>query len=663
MALWPFRRKSARKRPRSGAALSDGEGPPAQPPPGGAVAKAAPKQKQRTEPNKLQRRPRAYSFSPGRHDSIRVGRPHGPGDPANREGPLAADVAGEQMPTLHHRNHQQPTRSSKRRREDHERKAEIKAMSASTSTRAAADVSAAGALTRRSSKRARTSKTAAFGGHWDKPASNVSLPLFDSVYSSHSSDSECVSFKVSALDCLAPRPTLRYAAGSRWAPSGAPVPARSGSQKKTLAEREATMAEEMLDSRKRIDDLADGLGASDLRELMERDNRRRERRRQRDQERMERWLARRADKQRRDEAEANKSGTPPPENLERGVLGRELVGLGIEPPSAIVTSSKKRASHPTPDAVSDTEAAQPKEPLQVFHRTDTMPRGGEPVEPDVPMAPPPHGFLLAGILRSKKSQSKSTLNSDRDKTVAEDDSARKGSEASSRGTRFSLASFLKWGGRKRRNSGPSSFNTSREEMQAAASAWAEAFVRLQGDDASLQGNYLASKPGAGAPRRTRSRFREDLPDYPLSPPDSRVQSPEAEVPLPMVAEVWTPDTELHATLPTPHDMAPSGTPPASATRPGPVSIDRAGAVSPEAQQSISLASIDSEGSWLSGRVGSPRKRAMRDKMVRANRRELASDSPTGSTHEDVVMSDDEYRPRLPADGNSGGMAAGRRFGD
>ncbi|POR35344.1 Uncharacterized protein TPAR_04464 [Tolypocladium paradoxum] len=689
MALWPFRRKGARKRSRSGAALSDGEGPPPRSHAEGAMTRAVSKKKQRTEPAKLQRRQRTYSFSPGRNDSIRVDR-HNDGA---REGTHAAgsapdgraeDLAWEQTPTLYHNNSHPPTRrkSSKRRREDPDREAEIKAMSAFMPTRAATDAWASGALSKQSSKRV---KTTGNGGQWDKPTSTVSLPFPDSLHSSLSSDSDFVSYKVSPLDSLlAPRPTLR-AQGTRWTPSRAPAPNRPGSQKKTFAEREA-IPEEMLNSRRRIDDLADGLDASDLRELMERDNRRRQRKRQDDQERMERRLARRAEKQRREETEAKKSGTPPPENLERGVMGRELVGLGIEPPSAVVTSSKRRES-PTAEPVADAEEEQSKDPLESFHRTDTVPleepssvqepevpivRTVPPPEADEPVSALPQGSMLAGILRSKKSQSKSTLSSDKDKTMVEDDSPRKDSESSIKAARLSFTSFLRWGGRNRRNSGPSSFsNTSREEMQAAAmaqaqaQAQAEALARLQDDEVAARGNYLASKIGA-APKRTRSRFREDLPEFPLSPPDSRVQSPEAEPLLPIVAKVKTSETEKDQGRSAHQGTTPSNPRPIEGNRGPPAATETMyGAQSPDPHQSMSLASIDSEGSWLSGRVGSRRTTStMRDSIARANRREQPlSDSPTSSTQEDLAIADDNHLSRLAPDRGSGVVTVGHSAGE
>ncbi|KJZ79981.1 hypothetical protein HIM_00695 [Hirsutella minnesotensis 3608] len=666
MAIWPFRRRAARKRPRSGVAHEDGDGTSASTRADGAVARAASK-KQRTEPAKLQRRPRAHSFSPGRRDSIRVIQ-----SPRFPDSTHLADVTDEdgatewqRPPTLYHGNSLARRKSSKRRRDDHEREAEIKAMSALASSRLAAT----GTATRRSSKRA---KTTSGPGQWEKPPSNVSLPIFDSIYSSQSSDSDCVSFKVSTLDALAPRPTLRCAANTRYAPSRASAPARSASQKKSIAERE-TIPEEALDLRKRVDDLADGLDASDLRELMERDNRRRERKRQHDQDRMERRLARRAEKQQREEAHARHSGLPTPPNLERGVLGRELVGLGIAPPSAVVTSSKKREST-GPDPMSDVEDTRPRPPQEVFEdaaetlQEDSVPEHARlapakkmtpPPEADEPVSALPHGSILTGLLRSKKSQSKSTLSSDKDKMLVDEEAPRKDSESGHKSTRMSIVSFLRRGVKGRTASGPSSFsNTSREEMQASASAQAqaEALAKLQGDDTASQPHYLASKTGASAPKRTRSRFREDLPDYPLSPPESVGQCPEREPPLPPIGTARS--TLTNSQPSSPIDITAERSIQALCRRP--TSIERLqGAVSPDPQLSMSLASIDSEGSWLSGRVGSNRRSTMRDSLARVARRDRPlSDSPASSAHEEAVT-DDEYLSRLTANHRSSEVAAGR----
>ncbi|PHH80136.1 hypothetical protein CDD82_1964 [Ophiocordyceps australis] len=658
MALWPFRRKSSHKWSRGGVANPDRDGLPLRVQHQAAITDAASKKKQRTEPAKLQRRPRTYSFSPSRHDSIRVHHSRASRQPASDRQSATGDSTWERLPTLHPKNSQALVRrkSSKRRRDDHEREAEIKAMSAYMPTRAISDAHGTGTLIKRSSKRAKTSSG---GGNWDIPLLNTSLPLFDSMCSNQSSDSECVSYKISALDSLTPRPTLRYAPGSRWTLSRDSAPTRPGSHKKESTGKDI-IVEEDVDSHKRIDDLADGLGASDLRELMERDNRRRERKCQHDQERMQRRLARRAEKQRIDEANAKMLGTAVPQNLERGVFGRELVGLGLEPASATVTSSRNRSPQPPVEPMPDVEPAQAVETLPQDEQIEVTPLGQSPAveqhqipivqtippaQPTESASPLPHASLLANLLRSKKSQSKSTLSSD--KNNADDECPRKNSQGSNKTARLSFASFFRWGMRNRRSSGPSSFsNTSREEMQAAAATHANASAKGPSDDGASPSNLISSRPGAATPKRTRSRFREDLPDYPLSPPDSRVQSPEGELPLPKVVEVKTPVTPQSPMAR--HETAPSG------PRPIPVNTCPTGsserlyhAISPDHQQSMSLASIDSEGSWLSGKVGSRCRSGMRDSMVRTSLRDqTVSGSQASSSHEDVLITDDDYLSQL-----------------
>lgn len=704
MALWPFRRRSSRKRSRSGAALSDAEGAP---PPTNEGVKAGLK-KRRTEPARLQRATRTYSFSPGRQDDIRVDRDRDDRSPA-RHRPGRSRTAGnrdegigawDRTPTL--QPTQQPGRrkTSKRRREEQNREAEIKAMSNFVPVRPATDQWTSGRPMKKDSKR---SKTGGIGRHRPSRTSDVSLPVPGSIHSSLSSDSEFGSYKVSALAALAPRPTLRYTPNSRWTTPHVPTPHRSGSQRRKLLDQEP-IPEETMRAHKRIDSLADDLDAHDLRELMERDNRRREKKKQKERQKMERRLAQRAEKQKAEEIEAKKSGTPPPENLERGVMGRELAGLGIEPASAVIVSKPDVSEEPEPmDLTADAEevAEFPKKTEESCHRTDTVTsEQPTPMEEVVTKDTSsvmrtstdtgrisPGSRRLSGILRSVKSRSRSTLRSDRDKmvspppeTINEEDVLRHDTHDSegSRAGHFSIKAFLRLGSKRQRHSGPSSFsNTSREEMQAAAAAaqaraqaQAHALARLEGEDSpnasrTNTGNYISRKPSAGAPKRTRSRFREDLPELPLSPPASRVQSPEAEPPMPVLTEQKIHEMEQLRSLGVRYDTPTSGHRSVDAVRRTPSTMERAYvSPSPEAGMSMSLASIDSEGSWLSGNA-SARRAAMRDSIRRANQREHVdtTDSPTNSAEEDLEIVEDEYLTKLTPRRNSGQDMMGRRSGE
>ncbi|TFB00533.1 hypothetical protein CCMA1212_007642 [Trichoderma ghanense] len=649
MALWPFRTRGDKRSAAAGETAS-----------GRKIARAASVRRNRNA--------RRYSFSPDRQDAIHVDRTnqnqneHLTGEDAHAHNPVWQD----RVPTLHHkRSGNQPSRrkSSKRKRQDHNREAEIKAMSAFTPARATTETFATGRSSKHDHKRAKTLPARA---PWESRNSDLSLPIPMSIESRMSSDSNYSAYRVTALDSLAPRPTLRYQ-GTRLLPSRASVPTRSGSQRNRLA----ALDEETLKAHKRIDELADEFDAGELRELMERDARRRERNRQREHERAERRLARKAEKQKMQEETARQRGTPSPENLERGVMGRE-VGLGIDPPSTVVTSSKQRTS---PEPMSDVEEVAPKtpktpqpEPLETFHRVDTAPRETEPtpaperfpqtsgkLDERVP-AIPPALLKLEGHLVPKTSTSGSTFDSDKDKTSSamdDDATTRKGSEASSKTNRISFSTLLRWGRSRRSSGGPSSFsNTSREEMSAAAAA-AHAHSQARSTESpvsSYSGNYLSSKPGSGPPKRTRSRFREDLPELPLSPPRSRLQSPEADASLPSVAEYKSAVPEP-IQIPTLRDDTPTS---------GHRSIDmpqiRAsrdkmyGSHSAEPHLSMSLASVDSEASWLSGRVGSQRSQrlsSVRDRIrSRQQDRDARPDSPSNSAHDDLEITEDDYMSRL-----------------
>ncbi|KAH6673933.1 hypothetical protein F5X68DRAFT_40851 [Plectosphaerella plurivora] len=712
MALWPFRRKSGRKRSSSGAALSDAEGGPPRSQTGGDAPppRAASQKKQRTDSQvpekKLQRRARTYSFSPGRKDSIQVagqdvtsaapqapGRPtrFSPGEQIEEEsGQDHASSSPYRTPTLHNNarsdahTSSSKRKSSKRRREDNERAAEIKAMSNNyTPLRPAAENWTTGRPMKKESKRAKTGL-----GRNSNPTSDISLPIPGSIHSTMSSESEHASYKVSAFDTLAPRPTLRRAFNPRSGSLNGSGPMRTSSQKRKLMEPGA-IPEAMLKAHKRVDSLADELDAHDIRELMERDTRRRERKVQREQERVERRLARRAAKQREAEEEARKSGTPPPRNMERGVLGREAEEvLGADPTSTVRTSSKRRQPggaprkerKRSPDHVSD-EAAP--EALNHFHRTDSVPLDGMTEEPEGvkgPATPPPEDEpAKATFLNNHKAaRSKTSLASEERRRLStlaakseDSEYPRKDSESSARGKR-TLASLFKWGsirGNRRSGSGPSSFsNTSREEMQAAGQAqMSQRRSSEQVTDRSSTATppavaaFTPAKMSSGIPKRTRSRFREDLPELPVSPPDSRMASPDVEPPLPAVSEARHHE-EGSAPIPIPmrNDTPASERRTIDETmRQTPTSMHRSTDQNSPQPQSVSLASIDSEASWLSGRIGkrSSSGMGMRDSVSRSNTRSQQGRSTDNDSDEDLA--DDEYLARLsPEDGFHGRRSTG-----
>ncbi|KAK4465817.1 hypothetical protein QBC42DRAFT_108351 [Cladorrhinum samala] len=680
MALWLFRRKSRRKHARSNTLGSeDTRGrstqptlpPRSQTAPDVAMAMLAPAlgsqetKEQRTEPNRLQRRARPYSFSPDRQDSIWVRRTKSSRTKKQTaNAPSFEDQDMMRVPTLHNKRDGEDLSgkksSKKRRKHDPQREAEIKAMSAFAPVRPAAEDWSAGRPMKRESKRIKTGL--GFGGFkgsdWDKRnrSSDISLPVPESIDSALSSDSDFMSFKVSALEALAPRPTLRCT--SRFAADGSALLRRPSQRDRKSPS--APIPEATLKAHKRVANLADDLTASDLRELMERDQRRRERKLQRDQEKIEQRLARRAEKQKAVDAAARKEGRESPPNLERGVLGRESVGSGIDTTSAVITSSRIRTSAEAPKPNVDGSEAVADEtrphPLDTFHRVDSIP-------PPTPQTNLESSQQLESILTSARSRSSilrpmarhSKSPRDSIARTEQSESLRKVSESSSSKGPVSWASFFRWGIKNKTSSeGPSSFsNTSRDSMQTGPQV------------PTPPTNFVPRRLSSGVPKRTMSRFREDLPELPMSPPpDSQLHSPVDPIP---------PIEETSPDIPAANEE-PAATPSSSADGPQTSAYDHQALeamrgtpstfshadehrLSPE-PKNMSLASIDSEASWFSGKASKKRKTsgmARRLTPESDNERIDEVDHP----HEDMFIAEDDYLSRL-APSQGGGPSWNRR---
>ena len=637
------------------------------------------------EIKKLQRDPekRTYSFSPGRNDAIRVPKdahrthpvpPIPPNAAAMAQGTQSDQQEWIRVPTLHKRSAQDLLRrkSSKKRKEEHEREAEIKAMSANmppVPTRAATDFGIAGRPMKTESKKMRQGLKRNF----TNPSSEISLPAAESVHSSMSSERDKhASYELKGIDLFTPRPTIRYSKNPRLTAMPDVMP--QGSNSRRLPDRDH-IPDDVLNANKRIDDLADDLDAGSLRELMERDQRRKERKETADRERVERKLARKAEKHRLAEAEAANNGSSAPKVMERGVVGRELVGLGIEGETSSLerrvsdVSSKRRGKRRA--EATATDAVEPKSsstsvliPSTNFHRSESLP----PTEPGSPvdegedlvigtaqvarlsrasMSPPssPKGHTRGASNISEM------IDLSKGETQAEKPGAIRQSFDDSNRQHQSWTSIFRRGTKQKRNSIPSSFsNTSRDSTPTP-----------QPPPAALHARHSLS---SGVPKRTMSRFREDLPELPLSPPDSRVQSPEADVVPPIKtghlekkvgARGSSDNPQLEASLRR-HDTPTSGyrsLEQLSRNRnETPTSVNRSNVPSPEpsAIMSQSLASIDSEGSWLSGRPrpGSKRSSAqaahppLRDSTSSLHKRYK---DYSGSA-EELGIAEDEYFSRL-----------------
>jgi hypothetical protein len=574
------------------------------------------------------------------------------------------DAVGDDMlwrvPTLHSKKDgdhlPRKMSSKKRRRDDRQREAEIKALSNFVPLRPVAEDWMAGRPMKKDSKRFRPAFGVSIKGpDYDKynRSSDISLPLPESIDSALSSDSDHISYKVSAFEALAPRPTLRYTTHPRFgagAQDGAVFVRRPSPQRTRLNE---PIPEATLRAHKRVDSLADDLSAGDLRELMERDQRRRARKAQLEQEKLERRIARRAEKQKAAEVEAERHGRESPPNLERGVLGREDLGLGIGPSSAIVTSSKIRHSDESlarrdePEEAGNPEIARDEnqgDPLASFHRVDSIPLHQPEALAEIQEYAPVHASVKSkGSFRRKFSRSKSPRDFE-----TRTEQSEKPSNGTGKGPR-SWSSIFRWANRAKRSSGgPSSFsNTSRDSMQTTPTPTPPV-------------NPMPRHVSAGVPKRTMSRFREDLPELPISPPASRMQSPDIEAIDTIINSSVGCHPAVMGTAPSPSTFRPRHDTPVSQQTsiermretPSIISHPDEPGISPE-PHATSLASIDSEGSWFGGGLG--RKRKSSGILEHASGLRFSRQAPDGdserrpeneTTNDDMHIADDDYLSRL-----------------
>ncbi|MCJ1312238.1 hypothetical protein MMC25_005912 [Agyrium rufum] len=453
-------------------------------------------------------------------------------------------------------------------------------------------------------------------GKAERPTSNVSLAHADSTKSKASNHSDGHNFTVSAFDALSPRPTIRYSENPRYRPKPRSTEHSRASARK---DKGPPIPEEGFNSKEKIDNLADDLDTTALRELMERDRRRRDKKRKVDQEKLQRRLQRRAEKQ-RVELEDEKS---PRKGKSKG-----LIGLGVqdpqqppemealEPPRVRDTASpsswladqSSREQSPARDPFQDPTRADSKLGYETFVDAPEKPQTAPikipqsksiPPSPALPMQNPSYLATLSDLA------SRSTTDVDEKKLQ---DANRRNSDTSARFGGSWTSFFRRSGVRGSRGSAepgqaPSEFsNTSRESF-----ARSPPNSRTQPSampPSAFQRNVRAR---SGTPVRTQSKFREDLPELPLSPPRSRVQ-------IPLVGHD-VPALDVVPGTPVKDAASPGSAQPLAEIHPAfrdEIAIKRRESTrvqTPEVDApsaaliSQSMASVDSEGSWLSGRPG------------------------------------------------------------
>lgn len=554
-----------------------------------------------------------------------------------------------QPPTLHARRSENDSsmarrKSSKRKAEDFAREREIKTMSTSPIPipRRPTSFYDSGPLQR---------ETRDIPGGFNRKlnrSSQVSLPMAQTLPDVTDIRHQN-SFKIGTFAALSPRPTIKFDATSASARGKQP-------QRSYPIPRPPTVDEEDAD-KKRINELADDLDAGGLRELMERDKKRREKKRESDRARLQRKLQKRADKQK--EEEARKART------EEYVSNSAMAGLGIaaspsgqfKPAESSAGPSGRRIRTETDPFV---DPAQPvrrlvpsRNPFDDEKDMDVMHVSEPEREPAVPVRSPlrnirtdvstvsqrPSQAALSPpvspaprpVDRQSMSQA-SILN--REQTSEIPESASFDGRASDHSSQKlnSWTAFFRRGTRRKLSSSfqgrstPSEFsNTSRES-----------FARHGPPPIVTPRTFR--RADSNTPQRTMSKFREDLPELPISPPDSRMQSPDTTIPpsaggLAAVVTASQP-SQLPQQSEEEGDQSIY-----TASSPVPVSTRRQ-ALDPEEQMELdapvtskdvvlsqSLASVDSEASWLSGKP--LHRRSGASQRLRGSRSSLSRPMPGG----------------------------------
>lgn len=543
-------------------------------------------------------------------------------------------------------------KSSKRKANDHAREQEIKAMSSPIPVPKRPTSHNPGILARDSRK-----IPGGLTRNLDRPTSEVSLPMAESMQSALSVTSDQHAFKVSAFDALSPRPTIRYSENPRSATSSL-----KQSRTSTRKGKQPMILEEATRSKKRVDDLADDMDAGSIRELMEREKRRLEKKGKSDHEKLQRKLLRRAAKQTQREGRDGDGGDGETEKRKKE---EEDVGLGIggtstapnlattlqeptrdqavkTPESWLKDPSREHlpAEDPFHDPVVGTSISHLEDPTsKPDDRDDAVLETAKAVRLSSASMSPPSSPIRHIQEPSNLSQFSELAPADTPEVPERlDPDHRRDSDTSARFSTSWRNIFRRSDTRAKRDSADrgrvvrSEFsNTSRESVHRQMPP--SAFTRIP-------------RQRSGTPIRTQSRFKEDLPELPISPPDSRMQSPEMsrQSPLPDIpgsrgtdivgatAASGQPLSEIHPAFRQEVALSRHASLRGRANSPeGP----------PSGVLSQSLASVDSEGSWLTGK---PVKRLSQPQPLRESGGSFQEPSQElGQSDDDVLGTPEEEK--------------------
>lgn len=442
---------------------------------------------------------------------------------------------------------------SKRRTDRSIREQQVKSMSSPIPVPKRPDDTTS--VLRRKSKKSRESP------HGD---STISLPRGGSIRSSYTGMSDN-HFEVGSMGLFNPRPTIRYSMQAQYVSGGLQpsIPPSRSSSKKEKTPLKTTPSRRSLKESRTIDDLVDDCDASTLRQLMERDDRRRTRKRKAEEAHARSRLDRHAA---RVERRANGRGLEEPE-----------AGPSTLAPVNLIDARPGSAENPFQDP-EPTSSSPFTDPLISRHGREARASMSSPISP------------IRQHQRQNSSLSQSTdPRNDSMQNLADSVAAEmKTSESRQRGP---ITNFFRRSGTGKRLSedpGPPSetsfSNTSRESMKG------------QLPPAHLRESSSMPRTNSANQMRTVSKFREDLPESfgSIEPVVLASQSGDAET-RPLTARQMEKQPE-GSRVNSPLFENDEG-----------LTRDSIGSIPPNSARELSqsLASVDSEGSWLTGK---PRKR-------------------------------------------------------
>ncbi|KAL5357266.1 hypothetical protein BJX96DRAFT_10313 [Aspergillus floccosus] len=484
----------------------------------------------------------------------------------------------------------------------------------------------------------------------DRHLSDLSLSIRDSAASSISEFSETYTFKVNGFAAWTPRPVIHYVEAPR-APSARSQKTPDGSTRrdKSLAIT-ASEDKENIEPKKRVDRLADDLDAGGLRELLERDRRRKERKQIEDQEKLQRKLQLAAGQQ---ISGAELTHGAPNENTNQTVSQDESprpdaesrVDSRADDDASKVVTNPVATEAPSSSWLRDgstkgTErsALESMESVHVIGNLDDSSIRERKLGTRSSFAPSQDMIMSRSTLSPSRSASRQgphspassqlygmgrESTSDVSRTV---DSERRMSDHSAGHTNTITSIFRRGSSRLKRR-----YRERFQERTPDISGTSfESFTKISPPpSAPPQAPPPFLPPRAFIPtgtiNRQQSKFTEHFGDEPLSPPDSRLQSPDIpEEPadgLDMDIDKSEPQTGTQYPIP-------------GSERQNSFAGDSVEGDADNVPLSQSLASIDSEGSWMSGqflrRISQRKSNPVRPSIGSLrNRVEGADGSPNG----------------------------------